>query len=315
MDVISCARENLTNLPHERPRKPVAAARDSPLAAAAQPSPLLPTELTLQTAFSAQAIRFMRDFAGIANGTASRGLTPPPARITMNSRNRKAPRLRACNAFMSHTDLPRDTGLVERAGRRHGDEVTDRHGRSGRRFVVLDRDGTINAERDYISSPDQVELLPGTGGALRTLREMDLGLVVITNQSAIGRGYFDMGRLDEIHQRLRELLAEEAVELDGIYVCPHTAESRCDCRKPLPGLLRRAAGELGFSPQECFVVGDKPSDIELGRGVGAATVLVRTGYGRQTEAARTAVPDFIADDLVEAAALIGRELHSRHGSN
>ncbi len=220
-------------------------------------------------------------------------------------------RLRTHDAFMSHTDLPAETGFAERADARHGDAVMDRRGTSGRRFIVLDRDGTINAERDYISSPDQVELLPGTGAALRMLREMGLGLVVITNQSAIGRGYFDMARLDEIHRRLRELLADETVELDGIYVCPHTAENRCNCRKPLPGLLRRAAEEQGFRPQECFVVGDKASDIELGRGVGAATILVRTGYGRQTEAARTAVPVFIADDLLQAAALICRELHKR----
>ena len=177
-----------------------------------------------------------------------------------------------------------------------------------RRFVVLDRDGTINVEGDYISSPDQVELLPRTAAGLRAIRDMGLGLIVITNQSAIGRGYFDRARLEEIHARLRELLAREAVELDGIYACPHTAEDGCTCRKPQPGLLQRAAAELGFRPQECFVVGDKPSDVELGKSVGAATILVRTGYGAGNEAARLCTPDFVADDLLEAAALIGREL-------
>ena len=182
-------------------------------------------------------------------------------------------------------------------------------GAVNRRFVVLDRDGTINVEGDYISSPDQLQLLPRTAAGLRAMREMGLGLVVITNQSAIGRGYFDRARLDAIHGRLRELLAREGVELDGIYVCPHTAEDGCACRKPRPELLQRAAAELGFRPEECFVVGDKPSDVELGKAVGATSILVRTGYGAGNEAARNCTPDFVADDLLEAASLIGQRIY------
>ncbi len=102
-----------------------------------------------------------------------------------------------------------------------------------RRFVALDRDGTIIAERQYLSSPNEVELLPGAGAGLRAMREQGLGLIIVTNQSAVGRGYFDMARLEEIHDRLRGLLAAEGVTLDGIYVCPHAprnnvaAASRC----------------------------------------------------------------------------------------
>ena len=177
---------------------------------------------------------------------------------------------------------------------------------SQRRFVVLDRDGTINFERDYLSSPDQVELLPHACEGLRAMRALGLGLVVVTNQSAVGRGYFDLARLEEIHARLRELLAREGVELDGIFVCPHTPSDGCECRKPLPGLLQRAAAELGFSPRECFVIGDKPCDIDLGKAVGATTVLVRTGYGAEHETAGTAAADFVADDLRAAAQWIGR---------
>ncbi len=120
---------------------------------------------------------------------------------------------------------------------------------SQRRFVVLDRDGTINVDRHYLSDPDQMELLSGATAGLRAMRAMGLGLVVVTNQSAIGRGYFDLARLEEIHNRLRDLLAAERVELDGIYVCPHLPDDGCDCRKPLPGLLRRAAAELAFDPR------------------------------------------------------------------
>ena len=173
-----------------------------------------------------------------------------------------------------------------------------------RNFVALDRDGTIIVERGYLSSPDQVELLPGAGAGLRAMRGLGLGLVIVTNQSAVGRGYFDLARLEEIHGRLRELLLAVGVELDGIYVCPHTPADGCSCRKPLPGLLLQASRELGFDPAGAFVIGDKPCDIELGRGVGATTILVRTGYGAEHEAAGTVAPDHVADDLVAAAEFI-----------
>ena len=91
--------------------------------------------------------------------------------------------------------------------------------------------------------------------------------------------------MEEIHDRLRGLLAAEGVTIDGIYVCPHVPEDQCRCRKPLPTLLEQAARELGFEPRDCFAIGDKPSDIEMGRAVGATTVLVRTGYGAEHEAA------------------------------
>ncbi len=181
-------------------------------------------------------------------------------------------------------------------------------GMNRRRFVALDRDGTLNVERQYLSSPDQVELLHGAGAGLRTMRELGLGLVIVTNQSAVGRGYFDMARLEEIHGRLRQLLLAEGVELDGIYICPHTPEDECVCRKPLPGLLLQASRELGFDPAGALVIGDKPCDIELGRGLGATTILVRTGYGAHYEAARTVTPDCVVDDLVEAAEFAKRWL-------
>lgn len=174
-----------------------------------------------------------------------------------------------------------------------------------RRFVALDRDGTLITERHYLSDPDQVELLPGAAEGLRQLRTIGLGLVVITNQSAIGRGLFDEARLEQIHQRLRELLAAEGVQLDGIYFCPHRPDEDCACRKPRTGLMELAARELGFDPAAAFVIGDKPCDIELGRNVGATTFLVRTGYGAQHEGATPA--DYVVDGLEEAARVI-REL-------
>jgi phosphoheptose isomerase len=173
-----------------------------------------------------------------------------------------------------------------------------------RPVVVLDRDGTLNVEVHYLSQPDQVELLPGVADGLRALRSAGCRLVVVTNQSAIGRGFFDEARLAAIHDRLRALLAAQGIVLDGIYHCPHRPDEGCACRKPGPLLVERAAADLGFDPAEAFVVGDKPSDIDLGRGVGATTLLVRTGYGAAHEAAGDAVADFVVDDLLGAARVI-----------
>lgn len=171
--------------------------------------------------------------------------------------------------------------------------------------VLLDRDGTINVERNYLSDPDDIELIPNAAAGLRMMQELEFRLIVVTNQSAVGRGYFDMARLDTIHDRLGELLADEGVLLDGIYVCPHTPDDACSCRKPASGLVEQAAAELGFEPSEAFIVGDKACDIELGQAVGATTILTRTGYGREEEHSGTTWPDFIVEDLVEAAGLIG----------
>ncbi|MFQ6028167.1 MAG: D-glycero-alpha-D-manno-heptose-1,7-bisphosphate 7-phosphatase, partial [Dehalococcoidia bacterium] len=126
----------------------------------------------------------------------------------------------------------------------------------------------------------------------------------ITNQSGIGRGYFDRARLDLIHQRLEQLLEVQGVHLDGIYYCPHTLQDNCACRKPGTDLLESAARKLGFNPLDCFVVGDKPCDIEMGQQVGARTFLVQTGYGAEVAEAGTATPDHIVANLQEAAEII-----------
>lgn len=179
---------------------------------------------------------------------------------------------------------------------------------SQRRVVILDRDGTLIVERHYLSRPEEVQLLPGVASALRRLHQMGLALVVVTNQSGIGREMFDELRLHAIHRRLRELLHQEGVQLDGIYYCPHLPEDRCACRKPQPGLVHRAASELGFQPDQAFVIGDKLCDLELGRAIGAATVLVRTGYGKDVACMHGALADDVVDDLAQAADVIHRNV-------
>lgn len=177
-----------------------------------------------------------------------------------------------------------------------------------RTFVLLDRDGTLIVERHYLSDPAQVDLLPGAAAGLRKMMDLGLGLAVVSNQSGVGRGYFDLARLEAIHQRMRELLAADQVRLDGIYVCPHVPEDKCACRKPGTGMVTAAAAELGFVPAETFVIGDKPCDIELGQAVGAKTFLVRTGYGSRHEQDATLRPDHVVDNLLEAANIIAQHL-------
>jgi len=183
-----------------------------------------------------------------------------------------------------------------------------------RRFVVLDRDGTINVEKEYLSDPDQLVLLPGAAAGLRAFQEMGLGLVVVTNQAGIGRGYFSLERLGQIHQRLAEILGAEGVRLDGIYFCPHHPQDGCACRKPRPGLIMQAAQEHHFELSEAFVIGDKLIDVELGRRVGALTFLVRTGYGAQTASQEASIWDYLVDDLLGAAVIIKRLLASTPNS-
>lgn len=177
-----------------------------------------------------------------------------------------------------------------------------------RRFVLLDRDGTLIHERHYLADPDDVKLIVGAGEALERLRSLGLGTIVVTNQSGVGRGLFDEARLQEIHGRLRTLLAVHGGRLDGIYVCPHKPEDECGCRKPRPGLVVRAQRELGLDPRRSFVVGDKACDIELGARVGATTLLVCTGYGMQTLIEGRVRPDHTVRDVREATRVIERLL-------
>ena len=179
---------------------------------------------------------------------------------------------------------------------------------SDKRFVALDVDGTIIVELEYLSDPDRVQLLPGAAAGLRQLSELGLGLVAVSNQSGIGRGYYDEECLDLIHSRMSELLEVEGVRLDGIYFCPHIPGDGCRCRKPEPGLLELAGRELNFDPRACLVIGDKASDIGLGQRLGATSLLVRTGYGGELEKKGTVAPDHTVDGLVEAAEVIQQQI-------
>ena len=181
-----------------------------------------------------------------------------------------------------------------------------------RRFVVLDRDGTINVDRHFLADPAGFELIGGAADGMRRLAQLGLGLVVVTNQSGVGRGIVDNDALAAIHDEMARQLEAVGVRLDGVYWCPHRPEDGCACRKPRTGLLERAAAELSFDPTEAFVVGDRPRDIEMGRAVGATTLLVRTGHGARFEREGRIRADHVVDDLREAAEVIGRLIDQSH---
>jgi D-glycero-D-manno-heptose 1,7-bisphosphate phosphatase len=173
------------------------------------------------------------------------------------------------------------------------------------RFVLLDRDGTINQEVDHLDRVDQVALIPGAAEAMRRLSSAGLGLVVLTNQANVARGLLPADRLEEIHARLTRLLSDEGVRLDGLYVCPHAPEDGCDCRKPKAGLALRAATDHGFRLDDSFVVGDHAADMGLGRAIGAVTILVRTGHGEdELKTGAGAQADHVVADLSEAAGVV-----------
>lgn len=177
--------------------------------------------------------------------------------------------------------------------------------------VFLDRDGCLNEEVGYLNHVSRVRLLPGAAPAVRRLNEAGVAAVVATNQTGVARGYFPADVLEAVNREVVRQLALEGARLDGFYVCPHHPEHGeppyrqvCECRKPRPGLLLRAARELDLDLAASVMVGDKISDVACGHAAGAAGVLVLTGYGRgeweHRRAAWAVVPDHIAADVSEA---------------
>jgi D-glycero-D-manno-heptose 1,7-bisphosphate phosphatase len=182
---------------------------------------------------------------------------------------------------------------------------------TSRPAVFIDRDGTLTEEVGYVNHPARLRLLPRSAEAIRRLNAAGVAAVVVTNQAGIARGYFSEAVLHAVNDGLHAALRREGARLDGLYVCTHHPtegeppfRARCECRKPRPGLLRRAAADLGLDLARSTMVGDKPSDLVPGRAVGAAAVLVLTGYGLgewEYGRARFEVePDHVAADLLDA---------------
>jgi histidinol-phosphate phosphatase family protein len=170
--------------------------------------------------------------------------------------------------------------------------------------IFIDRDGVINRDRvDYVNCWYEWVWIDGVIDAVVNLKNAGFRVVIFTNQSCIRREIITQQQLDEIHERMSEAFAEAGALLDGIYVCPHGNRDKCDCRKPMPGLILRAAHELDIDLTQSVVVGDAARDIIAGQKAGAArTVLVRTGKGAVTEKENQVKPDIIYDDLASLAA-------------
>jgi D-glycero-D-manno-heptose 1,7-bisphosphate phosphatase len=173
--------------------------------------------------------------------------------------------------------------------------------------MFLDRDGTLVEERGYLDRLDLLALFPWTADAIRLLNRADVATVVITNQSAIGRGIIDEPFLETVHRAIDRRL--QPARIDRYYYCPHFPEATderyrqvCGCRKPLPGLIERACREMDLDPSRSFMVGDRWLDVACGRAAGTRTILVRTGHGahEETHAPPGAAADAIVDNLMEA---------------
>lgn len=173
--------------------------------------------------------------------------------------------------------------------------------------VFLDRDGTIIREKHYLADPAGVELLPGAAEAMRRMAGHGFLLVVVTNQSGIGRGFFTEAQYAAVAERVAGALAEHGVRIDGVYHCPHDpdAAERCECRKPGLALYRRAAEDLGIDLARSFWVGDRLGDVAPARALGGFGILVRTGYGADEAERAPAELSVVADLQAAADAVVG----------
>ncbi len=159
-----------------------------------------------------------------------------------------------------------------------------------KKIALLDRDGTMIVDKVYLSDPDEIEFPSGALEGMRLLRDEGFTLVLVTNQSGIARGFFDEETLERIHRRLRQMLAEQQIDIAAIYHCPHGPDEGCDCRKPSPGMVKTAMRDLDFGPDQAVMIGDSDADMGLAKAVGVPGVRIGAGQG-------------CARDFLEAAAL------------
>ena len=181
-----------------------------------------------------------------------------------------------------------------------------------KKVIFLDRDGVINRDSpDYIKNWDEFQFLPGSLDALCLLSQAGFRLIIITNQSIIGRGMVPLRVLEETHRKLKAAVAAAGGDILDIFFCPHRPDEACDCRKPAPGLIQQACRRYGIDPVDSVMIGDSVKDMLCGCNAGCGTIiLVRTGNGLRAEKELAELhirPDMVAADLLDAARyLLGR---------
>jgi D-glycero-D-manno-heptose 1,7-bisphosphate phosphatase len=174
-----------------------------------------------------------------------------------------------------------------------------------KRAVFLDRDGTINIEKDYLYQAAEFEFIAGVPEAIRLLNRAGFVVVVVTNQSGVARGYYTEEDVEILHRHIARELEQADAHVDTWLYCPHHPSGRgsyalpCDCRKPLPGMLKNAASRYDIDLQNSIMIGDKRADIEAGLAAGCRTILVRTGYGAEEEQ-YVSPQTTVCEDLLEA---------------
>lgn len=172
--------------------------------------------------------------------------------------------------------------------------------------IFLDRDGTINVDVDYLHECDQLVFLKGAVKALRILQDKGFKLLVITNQSGVGRGYFSMDEVEKVHAYMRALLLKEGVFIDGFYCCPHVEQDHCQCRKPQPFLYRKAAREHQIDLTKSYMVGDKVTDILAAEELHCNYGMVLSGHSID-EKIQEKYSGHIYKDLLEFAEAVERQ--------
>lgn len=181
--------------------------------------------------------------------------------------------------------------------------------------VFIDRDGTINVDVDFLSSPDQLQLIPRSAQAIHELNTLHIPVVVITNQSGIARGIFSEKDLEKVHKAMDTMLQEHNAKVLHYYYCPHHPKEGlapyiqdCECRKPKPGMLFNAQKTYNFNLERSFVIGDKCIDVKTGKAVGAMAIQVATGYGVVEKELCNNIRDYYAADLYDAVQFIKTRL-------
>jgi len=179
--------------------------------------------------------------------------------------------------------------------------------------VFLDRDGTINEDVGYLSDPEALVMIEGAAKAIRLLNQSGIMVILISNQSGVGRGYYTDAHVDAVNERLKEYLGKEGAAVDAIYYCNHHPDVDCNCRKPRTGLAELAAIEHKLNHDRAYVVGDKSCDVSLAKNLGAKGILVLTGKGANEIECMEEAPDFVAKDIFEAVAWILADLERAPG--